>query len=103
MAKFNVWEAMKENGFVPMVDPYGISDGDHMMKREFSRFDEVLWYGQQEFKMSIVVRFSQDYDTVSVDYYDGFKRPFKSKVYANNKRTWNAICETAHFKGFEIQ
>lgn len=99
MKKFNLIETMKAHGFEYSDNAFGCP----VFTLELSRRTEVAWYGVQEFKMSAQVVFNPERTSCTVNYFDGSRRPFKSKTHLADKRAWNAICETFRNNGYEVK
>lgn len=100
MKKFNLAENLKSHGFEMSDNAFGCP----VFSLELVKKTEVVWYGVQEFRLRVQVVFNPGMSVCTVNFYDGFIRPFKSKVYDTvGKRTWNAIVETVKNKGFEMQ
>ena len=89
--KFDLYEALKNDGFeFEKVDAFG---GEYLTKK-FEREVEVVWYGKMLSTLEVVVRFSSDHNTITVNYFKGTARPFKTKTHLNDKRAYNAINAT---------
>lgn len=97
--KFDLIETLKAHGFSSSTSMTGCP----LFTLDMSRQVEVAWYGVQEFTIRVQVVFNPEKTICTVNYYDGFLRPFKTKVHLSDKRAWNAICETVKNKGFEMQ
>lgn len=99
--KFNLYEALQNNGFT--VDPYNDGDNGYMVRDDFENEVEVAWYGKQKSTLEIGVQFNESRTVCTVYYYkDGFKRAFKVKTHLTDKRAFNAIRETVKNNGFEF-
>lgn len=98
MAKFNVFDALVEKGFEQGVDRFGRT----FLAKHYEKEVEVLWYGSAKHERDVVVTFNTDRTSLTADYYDGFKRPYKTKLHLNDKRAYNAIVETIRNAEFEI-
>lgn len=49
-----------------------------------------------------MVRFTSDYEAVTVKYFRHVNTPFKVKSHRSNKRAYNAIEDTIRLRGFAI-
>lgn len=97
--KFDFIETLKAHGFSSTTSMTGCP----LFTLDLSKEVEVAWYGVKEFTIRVQVVFNPEMTCCMVNYYDGFLRPFKTKVHMSDKRAWNAIRETLKNKGFEIQ
>ena len=80
--KFNLIEALKENGFVDVtVAECSPMVGCMCLERNWSKDVEVAWYGKQESKLHVEVWINPDRTVAKVYYYkDGYCRPYKTKT-----------------------
>ena len=101
MAKrFDVYEELKQKGFEETKGSFGQT----ILFKTYSKEVEVLWYGKQDYSIRVDVWFNPDHSVVKAFYYDDARgvRPYKEKTHLNEKRAYNAICQTVANKGFEI-
>ncbi len=94
--KFDVYEALKKEGFTEDVDRFGCVE----LTRNFEKEIELAWYGKATQRFTIVVSFNSDNTVIYADYYDDCMRLVKTKIHLNDKRAYNAIHDTAKYKGF---
>lgn len=99
MKKFDLYEALKANGFYEIHDEFG-----DVLRKDYEREDDVLWYGKMKFNFIARVRFNDDHSIAQVAYYDSDipARAFKEKTHLNEKRAYNAIRNTVKNHGFEL-
>lgn len=99
MAKFNLYEALKENGFHDSANPFG-----HMIVKKFvdERNMVSITGTPYTYKREMEVRatFSDDYSVVRVAYKEN-KHIFKTKTHLNDKRAYNAIRQTVQNNSFD--
>ena len=94
--KFDLYEALKNEGFTESVDQFGCVE----LARKFEKEIDVVWYGKTTQTFAIVIGFSSDKSVVRVWYYDKPFHAFKVKDHMNDKRAYNAIHDTAKYNGF---
>ena len=58
--------------------------------------------GVYDLRLNVDVVFNRDHSVATVQYFDGGRSPFKTKVHLNEKRAFNAIRQTVANHGFEI-
>ena len=98
--KFDLYEALLNKGFERESQ---VGATERLVRNDFIREIEVLWYGVQKTTLTVEVVFNPEHTVCQAYYYqDGFKRPFKTKVHMNDKRAYNAINATVNNNGFEF-
>lgn len=97
MKKFDVYEALKNEGFAETVNEFGCTE----LTRKFEKEIEVAWHGTMTKVFEIVVEFNPDRSVLRAYYYSGGScDPFKAKTHLNEKRAYNAIHMTAKYNDF---
>lgn len=90
--KFDLYEELMNKGFHRESQ---IGATERLIRDDFTRECEVLWYGVQRSTMMVEVVFNAEHTVCKAFYYqNGFRRPFKEKVHMNDKRAFNAIKAT---------
>ena len=100
--KFNLKEALAAKGFTPTADPFGCAELGQIVQKTFEREVETVWHGTAKDVLTVVVRFTPDYEALTVKYYRRDNIPFKVKAHRSNKRAYNAIEDTIRLRGFAI-
>lgn len=97
--KYDLYEALKAEGFYEVHDEWG-----DLLRKDYEKQVEVLWYGTQTSYFTVRVRFSADHGTVQASYYDDkiCARAFKVKTHLNEKRAYNAIKQTVELRGWKF-
>lgn len=97
--KFDLYEALMEKGFYEVHDEWG-----DVLRKDYQKEVEVVWYGKQTSYFIVRVRFSEDHSVAQVSYYNNSvpARAFKNKTHLNEKRAFNAIKATVENNGFEL-
>ena len=102
MAKFDLYNALQENGF-QVEDPENINC---LVRKDFESEVEVLWYGKTKTTMAVEVWFNEDRTVCRAYYYlDQPERrfsPFKVKTHLTDKKAFNAIKQTIENKSYEF-
>ena len=98
MKKFDLYTELQALGFKAVKDQFGRD----CLTNGWMKNIEVAFYGPWVSRLNIDVVFNTDHSVATVSYYDGGRRPFKTKTHLNEKRALNAIKATAENKGFEI-
>lgn len=94
MKKFDLYQELANKGFIPSEDQYG----RHCMTLTLER--KIC--GEHTTRMEILVAFNKEHTVATVYYSNGGHEPFKVKTHLNEKRTLNAIIQTARNNMFEI-
>ena len=97
--KFDLYEALKAEGFYEVHDEWG-----DVLRKDYQKEVEVLWYGKQTDYFITRVRFNSDHSVVQASYYNNSvpANAFKNKTHLNEKRAFNAIKATVENNGFEF-
>lgn len=101
MKNFDLYTELKAYGFKAVTDRMGhdcLTMG--WIKREqcFGTLGGVY-----DMRLNIDVVFNSDRSVATVQYFDGGRSPFKTKVHLNEKRALNAILATAKNHGFVLE
>lgn len=97
MKKFDLYEALLENGFEEVED----SIGRKSLHKHYEKEVEVCWYGKRLSTFDVAVHFNSDRSYLCVYYYDS-PALLKRKEHYNNKRAYNAIRDTLENKGYQL-
>ena len=100
--KFNLKETLAEAGFTPVTDPFGCTTFGQLIEKTFEREVEIAWYGIQRSTLTVSIRFTSDFDYLTVSYSYNGRTPFKVKSHQSNRRALNAISETLAHNGFAL-
>ena len=100
MKKFDLYEELKAQGFKPVKDRFGHDCLTKGWLRREPCFGTLG--GVYDHRLNIDVIFNSDHSVATVQYFDGGRSPFKTKVHMNEKRAMNAIVATAKNHGFEF-
>ena len=100
--KFNLKEALVTKGFTPIADPFGCAEPGQIVQKTFERDVETVWHGTAKDVLTVMVRFTSDYEAVTVKYFRHVNTPLKVKSHRSNKRAYNAIEDTIRLRGFAI-
>ena len=92
--KFNLKEALVAKGFTPIADPFGCAEPGQIVQKTFD--------GTAKDVLTVMVRFTSDYEAVTVKFFRHVNTPFKVKSHRSNKRAYNAIEDTIRLRGFAI-
>ena len=97
--RYDLYEALKAEGFYEVKDEFG-----DVLRKDYEKQTEVLWYGIQTSYFIVRVRFNADHSVAQVSYYDDKipARAFKTKTHLNEKRAYNAIKQTAELRGWKL-
>lgn len=103
--KFDLVEALRSRGFTDLPiegTVHSACKGGLILRREWSREVEVVWYGKQTITYAVQVFVNVAAEVCEVTYVkDGIT--YKVRWYdTTSKRTYNAIVETARCAGWEF-
>ena len=80
-----------------------IETEENFFKLTLTKTVEVVFHGEQESTLEIMVCINENAKSYLVSYYKGH-RLYKRKIYSFGwSRTRNAICETVEYTGFKFR
>ena len=96
--KFDLYQELANKGFTEKENTLGT-----MLVKSYEKEVEVAWYGKMKTPYRVEVLFNADQTVANVCYFkEVAPHPVKVKAHLNEKRAFNAICETIKNAGFEM-
>lgn len=95
--KFDLYQELTNKGFAEQENSFST-----MLVKSYEKEVEVAWHGKMKATYRVEVLFNQDKSVATVSYFKSSGRADKVKTHLNEKRAFNAICETIKNAGFEM-